>query len=322
MEYKEETLKKLLIILMVVVCVGFVGCSKFGGGSKGGPLGSDVVAQVGSEKITAADIEEIISHIPPQYRSRYSSQQGRREIVDGLVQIKMLAYEAKNRGLDKKESVRMKIAYLTDQTLAKELEADMRKSYKVSDSDIDKYYKDHQEKYVSPERIKASHILVDDQAQANTILQQIRKGGNFEALAKQYSKDSSAAKGGDLGWFAKGRMDPAFEKAAFALKKGEVSGVVKTPFGYHIIKVEDRREASTRPMDQLKKPIERAIQRERMEKEINALKEDIKKYQAEAQPMIPELGEPGMPGPMQGAPAAPRPMPGPAAAAPPAAPGK
>jgi peptidyl-prolyl cis-trans isomerase C len=330
LEYKEEKLKKLLPVFMILVCLGFVGCSKFGGEKKA-QLSTDVVAQVGDEKIMASDIEEILSHIPPQYRTRYSTQQGRKEIVDGLVEIKMLALEARNRGLDKKDSVKMKITYLTDQTLAKELENELRKTYQVSDADIQKYYQEHQEKYVSPERIKASHILVDSQAQADTILKQIRKGGNFEALAKQYSKDSSASRGGDLGWFSKGRMDPAFESVAFALKKGEVSNVVKTPFGYHIIKLDDRKDSVTRPMDQLKRPIERAIQRDRMEKEVNNLKEGIrkkatvavndeyfKKFPAQSQTVMPEMGMPGMQPPAQGGPAAPRlgPVPAPAMAKP------
>jgi peptidyl-prolyl cis-trans isomerase C len=339
-------LKKLFMVFLMLVCIGVVGCSKFGGGAAKAKLGSDVVAQVGDDKILASDIEEILSHIPPQYRTKYSTQQGRREIVDGLVEIKTLAWEARNRGLDKRDSVRMKISYLTDQTLAKELESDLRKNYQVSDADIQKYYQEHQEKYVVPERIKASHILVDNQAQADTILKQLKKGANFEALAKQYSKDSSAARGGDLGWFSKGRMDPAFEQAAFALKKGEVSGVVKTPFGYHIIKLEDRKESVSRPMDQLKRPIERALQRERMEKELKDLKNNVKnkatvavnedyfkKFKDQPQPVIPQLGGPGMPAPSAG-PMAPRPglMPGPAMAkpgpaaggpmAPPALPGK
>lgn len=339
LEYKEDRVKKLVIVFVILACAGFAGCSKSGGEAKQGSLGSDVVAQVGDQKITSGDIEEILSHIPPQYRTRYSSRQGRREIVEGLVEIKMLAYEAKNRGLDKKDSVRMKISYLTDQTLAKELESELKKNYQVSDADIQKYYQEHQEKYVTPERIKASHILVDSQAKADAVLAQYRKGAGFETLARQNSKDSSASRGGDLGWFGKGRMDPAFEKAAWALKKGEVSGVVKTPFGYHIIRLDDRRESVSRAMDQLKRPIERAIQRERMEKEMTALKDSIrkkatvsindgyfKKFKDEPQPATPQMGAPGMPGPGRRGPAAPKfgPGPGPAAGgAPlPAAPGK
>ncbi len=269
-------MRNLIYLTIVLVCMLPSGCSKFGG-DKGGASRSDVVAQVGDEQITASDIEQILDHIPPQYRMRYASSQGRREIVDGLVSIKMLAWEAKKRGIDKQEAVRMKISYLTDQTLAKELENEIKKSHKVNDADIEKYYKDHPDKYSTRERIKASHILVDSEQQADDILKQLRKGGDFEALAKKHSKCPSASRGGDLGWVGEGKMDPAFEKAAFALKKGEVSGIVKSSFGYHIIRLDDRKESSARSLDQAKKSIERILQREKIQKDVEGLKESIRK---------------------------------------------
>lgn len=305
-------MKKVLVIVMVAACVMYVaGCSKITGGDKGkASLKSDVVAQVGDDKITAQDIEEILSHIPKQYQARYSSAEGRKEIVDGLVSIKTLAWEARKRGIDKQDGVRMKISYLTDQTLAKELENELKKSFKVSDAEIEKYYNDHQEKYVTPDRIKARHILVDKEDQARSLLKQIRKGADFELLAKQNSKCPSASKGGDLGWFGKGKMDPSFENAAFALKNGEVGDVVKSSFGYHVIRLDDRRENKTRTLDQVKKSIERIVQREKMEKEVNALKENIrkqasvsvneeyfKKFEGRAQT---QTGEPGFMGPGAG----------------------
>jgi len=311
-------------MLLILACAGFAGCSKFGAGEKGKvALGSDVVAQVGGEKITAKDIDEILSHIPGQYRQRYSTAQGRREIIDGMVNIKMLAWEARNRGMDKRDSVKMKIAFLTDQTLAKELESELKKSFKVSEAEVAKYYQEHQDKYVTPERIKASHILVDSEAQAKAILGQIKKGADFGQLARQSSKCPSAQRGGDLGWFGKGKMDPAFEKAAFALKKGELGDVVKSSSGYHVVRLDDRRETRTRTLEQVSRSIERIIQRERMEKELASLKESIKKKAPVAvndeyfkkfanEPQPPAEG-PGMPGPM------PRPLQPGAPAAPPAA---
>lgn len=299
-------MKKLLPILLIIACAGFVGCSKFGGGEKGKiGLGSDVVAQVGDEKIMAKDIDEILSHIPMQYRQRYSSAQGRREIIDGMVNIKMLAWEARNRGLDKRDSVKIKISFLTDQSLAKELESDLKKTFKVSDADIAKYYQDHQDKYVTPERIKASHILVDKEDQAKGILGQVRKGADFGQLARQYSKCPSSQRDGDLGWFGKGKMDPAFEKAAFALKKGEVSDVVKSSSGYHIVRLDDRRDTKTRTLDQVSKSIERIIQREKMEKELSGVRDTIRKkasvavndeyFKKFANEPQPPMGGPGMP---------------------------
>lgn len=272
-------MRKLLFIFVILVFAGVAGCSDKGAGKeeKGADLKTSVIAQVGDDKITEADIEEILSHIPVQYRAKYSSAQGRREIVEGLVGIKTLAWEARKRGIDKQDAVRMKIGYITDQVLAKEIENEMKKTAMVTDADIEKYYNEHRDKYVNPERIKASHILLDDEDRAKAVLKQIKSGSKFEDLARQSSKCTSAGRGGDLGWFGKGKMAPEFEKAAFALNKGEVSGVVKSPFGYHIIRLDDRKETKTRTLDQVKRSIERIIQREHRQKEVDELKERIRK---------------------------------------------
>ena len=88
-------------------------------------------------------------------------------------------------------------------------------------------------------KVKASHILVKTESEARKILDELKKGANFAKLAKQVSECPSKKKGGDLGWFGRGAMVREFEKAAFSLKKGEMSDIVKTQFGYHIIKVTD-----------------------------------------------------------------------------------
>lgn len=87
--------------------------------------------------------------------------------------------------------------------------------------------------------VKASHILVKKRSEAEKILEELKKGANFAELAKKYSECPSRKRGGDLGWFGKGKMVPEFEKAAFSLKKGDLSDIVKTQFGYHVIKVTD-----------------------------------------------------------------------------------
>ncbi len=126
----------------------------------------------------------------------------------------------------------------------------------LSDDKLTSYYALHRKEYEKPERVKASHILIQADASATSptgltesaalklaqeIIDKIKAGGDFAALAKKYSRDpGSAEKGGDLGWFARGAMVPEFEKAAFATAKGGISDVIKTQFGYHIIKVVDK----------------------------------------------------------------------------------
>jgi len=116
---------------------------------------------------------------------------------------------------------------------------------KVTDEEVRKYYDENKEKFELPSpEIRASHILVDTEEEAKELLKKIKEGADFAELAKQYSEDPATKDlGGDLGYFGKGKMVPEFEEAAFALKPGEVSDVVKSEYGYHIIKVTGKRSS-------------------------------------------------------------------------------
>lgn len=145
----------------------------------------------------------------------------------------------------------------------------------ISDDEALQYYNDHGEKYLQPERIRVHHILLkvtdpkDDkqvqiaQNKAMRILDKIRKGGNFESLARQNSEDPSAFKGGDLGFFARGDMIKEFEEAAFNLKVGEVSNLVRTPLGFHIIRLDERQASDKVPFNEVRLEIRNQLKQER-----------------------------------------------------------
>jgi len=136
-----------------------------------------------------------------------------------------------------------------------------------SEQQVSDYYDDNLEMFKQEEEVRASHILFKVNREATeeeenkikekalSILERARAGEDFAALAKEYSEGPTGEKGGDLGYFSKGRMVKPFEEAAFALKKGEISDLVKTSFGYHIIKVEDIKEARTKTLDEARKQI-------------------------------------------------------------------
>ncbi|GMB08810.1 peptidylprolyl isomerase [Thermolongibacillus altinsuensis] len=132
------------------------------------------------------------------------------------------------------------------------------KDVKVTEEELKKYYDEYKPK------IKASHILVDDEKTAREIKEKLEKGEDFAKLAKEYSKDAgSAANGGDLGWFGPGKMVKEFEDAAYSLKVGEISDPVKTDYGYHIIKVTDKEEKKS--FEEMKDEIEFEVKRSKLD---------------------------------------------------------
>ncbi len=268
-----------IVVLAIMLVVAASGCSKDKGDTAGKATIKDphVVAQIGNAKIMDKDIDAILSQIPEPYRARYSTPEAKREIVERMAEVRMMAMEAKKRGIDRRPETKLKLEYIVDQILAKDLEDSTIDAIQIGDADITKYYNDNKDKFVIGPRVKVRHILVEKEEDAKAILAELKKGADFAALAKAKSKCPSAPRGGDLGWVTKGRMDPEFEKAAFALSKGELSGVVKSSFGYHIIKCEDKEEAKEKPMDEIKPIVERQIKRERREEAVSKLKEEVKK---------------------------------------------
>ena len=158
-----------------------------------------------------------------------------------------------------------------------------------SDLEAKGFYDKNPDKFKQDESVRASHILirVDEKADAaakkkaraeiDAVLKQVKAGGDFAKLAQQHSQDGSAAQGGDLNYFAKGAMVPAFDKVAFELKPGQVSDVVTTPFGYHIIKVVDRKPARTIPFEETSEQIKQYLTVEKKKQHQEAFIEGLKK---------------------------------------------
>ncbi len=156
---------------------------------------------------------------------------------------------------------------------------DFEKSANVTDAEIKAYYQEHQDEFHEPERRRASHILLKVPKDANATVveakkkellelkKRIEKGESFSELAKKYSEDKlSGAKGGDLGFFSRGMMVKPFEDKVFSMKKGELSGPVRTQFGWHLIKLEDVRKARTKPLKEVRSEIEKKLKEKKVKK--------------------------------------------------------
>jgi peptidyl-prolyl cis-trans isomerase C len=169
------------------------------------------------------------------------------------------------------------------------VEKDIMVNVKVSDEDMKAFYNAHPEFFKEPERVRASHILLKSEADADpankaerrkkleAVKVRVDRGEDFGALAKEFSHCPSAEKGGDLGYFERGKMAKPFEDAAFSMKPGEVSDIVVTDFGFHLIKVTDRKPERTISYDEAKERIKQHLQRVKFLEEKNNYVAELKK---------------------------------------------
>ena len=173
--------------------------------------------------------------------------------------------------------------------IQKLIEEEIASKVALSDKELKKYYKNNTKEFATPAKVKARHILIKSQSDASESDQKEAKdkieaaqkrledGEKFAKVAKDVSEGPSSKKGGDLGFFSKGRMVKGFEDAAFGLEPGEVSDVVKTRFGYHLIKVEDKKPASQKSFEEVKGNLKKKMKNERVKKEMDSYLKNLKK---------------------------------------------
>ncbi len=246
--------------LIIATLLFSVGCKKQ----------KDVVISAGNETVSKQDFQNRLTEAANYYdRSFVETEQGKNQIADGMMKEAVMLEIAKKRGYDKKEDYVAKLKNFERQTLIADLIKDLRENgdLKMTEEDVRKMYDTDKAYYDSPKEVKVAHILVSDKAVADNLLQQLKAGADFAVLASSNSLDrSSAANGGELNWFAKGDMVPVFEHAAFELKElGATSDVIKSDFGYHIIKKLGERVGSPITFDAVKAKLARILEKEKFD---------------------------------------------------------
>ena len=207
------------------------------------PATSDpVVAKVNGQDIRASDVREAMSSLPDEYRSLPPNMLFPM-MLDQLIDRKALVLLAQKQGLDKDPQVQRQMTRAADSALQNALlSRDVGPS--VTEQKVKERYDATVANKPGEEEVHARHILVGSEDEAKKIIAQLQGGADFAQLAKEHSTDPGAAQGGDLGWFKKGDMLPEFSAAAFALQPGQITDTpVHTQYGWHIIKVEGRRQA-------------------------------------------------------------------------------
>lgn len=265
----SRTLRVIAALGTAALCASLAACA---GGSGGGD-----VAAVNGTKISRADFDHKLEGGPQA-----------KQVLNQLVQQDLIDQYARDKKIDvsqaeiDKSEADIKAKYppgqfeqilknqgLTEQDVQQILRQQivLRKAVApqvhVSDSDVKTYFDKNHALFDKPEQVRARHILVADANVAKQVLAKLKAGGSWDALAKQYSTDpSSKEKGGELGFFGKGQMVPQFQAAAFGAKVGQIVGPVKSPFGYHIIQVEEKKPATKASFAATKEQIRTQLQQQ------------------------------------------------------------
>src|SRR6266567_1426374 len=250
----------------VTLClVAMVGCKSQGPGADAGKKEQkgQVLAEVNGAIITTDDYKKEMEILPPYLKQMAVTPEGRKEMLDSMVVRELVMQDAQKQGIDKSPEVAAKME-------------DMKKRV-IVEAYLKKFYDQNKDKFKAGEQLRASHILVKSEKEAQDVLAQLKGGAKFEDLAKKVSVDPAGAKGGDLGWFGKGSMIPEFEKVAFAMKEGETSGIVKTKFGFHVIKLTGKRPAGILPFAEVKEQLKTNLMPEKQQEVFKKVKEDLKK---------------------------------------------
>ena len=232
----------------------------------------EILATVNGQPLTQLDYDQLIQQYRPEARAMAQQNKGR--FMRELVLQELLAQEGKRIKIEADPAIQSRLKIQKNSTIARAVvQKYIEEKGNVTDDRIRKHYDENKASYTEDAQVSASHILVKTEDEAKEILKELKAGKDFAELAKAKSTGPSGPRGGDLGTFGRGRMVPAFEKAAFGLKVGEVSEPVKTQFGYHVIKVTNRSEAAPKTFEQVQEDIRRTLTSEYVESLLKELQD-------------------------------------------------
>ena len=221
-----------------------------------------VVAKVGSMEIRQSELDIAIQNLDPQL-AQLPDEQKRVAALSGAIDVKLLAQGAVDEGIAETDDFKSRMDYIKDRELHNSY---FRKHVvdAVTEDEVKARYEKEIAALPKQEEVNARHILVKTEEEAKAIIAELDAGKDFAELAKAKSEDSNKSDGGDLGWFSKGRMVPEFEEAAFALEKGAYTKTpVKSQFGFHVIKLEDRRDVQPPAFDQVEPQVRQLVMRDK-----------------------------------------------------------
>ncbi len=263
-------MKKLIIYLFLALLV--VSCAKKDDGK--------VLATIDDQKITLQEFNKELDKIPMNMKMLVASESGKKNYLDRLVVKKLLLKEVSKEKIENDKEFQERFNDIKEQLL---IEALLKKKItaqtQMSEDDLKKYYEEHKEDFKKDREINTRHILLKTEEEAKQVQTKLQKGEDFTELAKKYSIDPNVRQtGGEIGFQPKGSLIPEFENAAHKLNKvGQVSGIVKTQFGYHIIRLEGVKPPSYVPLEEVKDFIKQKNAQEKQKEVLEKYIEELKK---------------------------------------------
>lgn len=239
----------LLVLLPLVVLTG---C-----GRQSSAVDKPLVT-VADKSITIKDFKDKLSRLPKHYQA--VAEKNKKNLLDDMIVESLFLEDAVRKGVDKDKEVKDILAEARKKIIiAKFVKTEVDDKVKISEDEIKAFYEEHKDEFKAPEMWRASHILVASEGEAKDVLSELSKGKNFEDIARARSIDATSSRAGDVGYFRKGQVMPEFENACLSLNVGQVSAIVHTQFGYHIIKLTDKKSETLEPYESAKPKIENVL---------------------------------------------------------------
>lgn len=224
----------------------------------------EVLAVVAGKNITGADFEEFLKNLPEEQKLYANNPRFRTQFFEQMLALYMYAELGAELKLEETEEFKTILEKAKRDILAQLAVQEVVKTAEVTEEEKKEFYNANPQQFQKPATVRAKHILTKEEAECEAILESLKKGEKeFEEAAKEFSECPSGSNGGDLGQFGKGQMVKEFEEVAFSAEIGEVAGPVKTQFGYHLIKVELRTEASVTPFEEAEEKITEMLSKQK-----------------------------------------------------------
>jgi peptidyl-prolyl cis-trans isomerase C len=266
-------MKKLFIGIFILLCL--FSCAK--------KENSKILVTIDKEKITMEEFNKELDKIPMNMKMAVATESGKKNYLDRLIMKKLLLMEANKDKIENEKEFQTRLIDIKEQLLIESLlKKKISSDSQLNDEELKKYYDANKDKFKKGEEINTRHILLKTAEEAKQIKEKLQNGEDFVELAKKYSIDPNAkTTGGEIGFHPKGAIFPEYEEAAFKLTKvGQISSIVKTQYGYHIIRLEGTKPPAFVSFDEVKDFIKQQLvqekQKELVEKYIGDLKKNAK----------------------------------------------